>query len=219
MKQLVAILFLLFLSACSKSDDKIEESTPKFEEVILHYNNGNIFCSGKHKVQKNYSRIRIGDWKFYNPSGKIQHDMKYNDEGGLVSEKLYYEDGKLKYDDQYDSEGELISRKLYNESGKIIETVIANEHIYLNTIYHENGNIKEEYFEKKVVEKDEEDQTEWTETTVKEFYPSGILKEQTALLDNKLNGEKKIWDSTGALLIKVKYEDGIILTGGKDKPQ
>lgn len=216
MKQLLAIFFFAFLIGCSESTDKIEESTPKFEDVILYYNNGNIFCSGKHKVENNYSKIRIGDWKFYNANGKIEYEMNYNEKGGKVSEKRYFEDGKIKYDDQFDGEGVLVSGKSYNKDGKIIETIIENEDTYLKTTYYLNGNIAEEYLETKVAEKDE-DGYEITnqKSIVREYYPSGNIREQSELLDNKPNGEKKIWDSTGVLLITVKYDDGIIITNDK----
>ena len=191
MKYFPVIVILSMLAACSKNSDETKNNGEKIETVVVHYNNGNVFCSGQHKAKKDDKPIRVGNWKFYHPNGKISDDM------------------------DYDENGVWMSRKYYSEDGKIVQTELENDNIYLATTYYKSGNIKEETLEKKVVEKDEDDSSEWTETVVKEFYPSGILKEQTEYLDGNPNGEKKIWDSTGVLLITVKYEDGIIISDHK----
>jgi len=180
MKSIALIVIGLLLASCS--NDKIE-----YEKVILHYNNGNLFCSGNHKVINSNNKLRSGNWKFYYPSGKIEQDVEYNEDG------------------------EIISQKKYSENGKIVEYYIIQDKTELTITYHQNGNIKEEIKKEKYSENKGDDESETSESIVKEFYDSGVLKEQTNYKDDNLNGEKKIWDSTGVLLIIVNYADGIII--------
>jgi len=176
-------VFVVILSSCSGIQEKPDEN------VLLHYNNGEKFCEGLHRVyEKGNSerKNRKGIWKFY------------------------YLDGKPETIYEYDKFGDLKSYKNYDENGNLLISQINFENTITYLAFYEDGNIKYESITSIETEGDEEEKYETYYETIKEYFINGQLKSQKETVDDELQGKANQWDINGNLVLEYEYDDGLI---------
>jgi antitoxin component YwqK of YwqJK toxin-antitoxin module len=61
--------------------------------IKKYYENGSLKAEGNYRDW----RIKIGEWKYYNPSGKLESTEDYGDQGNIEEVKDYYERGEISY--------------------------------------------------------------------------------------------------------------------------
>ncbi len=153
-RALLIIFILLTLTSCSEDSERIEKvDSEKIGNVKLHYNNGQVFCTGKHKGSGD-EKIRIGNWNFFHPNGQLHMILNYDEIGEVIGDKEYSEKGIIIYD-----------RKIIDN----ISTV---------SFYHPNGKLRTEEISKEIIEEDEDGEYSYFEINRKDYYENGVLKSQ-----------------------------------------
>ena len=61
--------------------------------IKKYYENGSLRAEGNYKDW----RIKIGEWKYYDPSGKLESTIDYGDKGNIEEVRDYYERGEISY--------------------------------------------------------------------------------------------------------------------------
>ena len=168
--------------------------------------------------------VHDGVVKKYYPSGKLQSEDKYTNNGLAGISKAYYENGKLL------AEGNLKDGKLegiskgYYESGKLKNEVewkdgkqegISKEY-YESGKLLEEGNYKDgkregiskEYYESGKLLTDWNYKDGKREGISKEYYESGKLLTDWNYKDGKREGISKVYYESGKLLADWNYKDG-----------
>ena len=91
MTRLIFVFVAILLIQCNK------EKKVSFEQVVLNFNNGNLFCEGTHIISASGRKNRTGIWKFYYPNGQLENIMEFDKRGNLMNLKKYNESGTLNY--------------------------------------------------------------------------------------------------------------------------
>lgn len=182
---ILLIIAIISFCGCNNNSSKLEEQ----KRVFIKYKNGLTFCEGIHSVLKKSGlpKKRIGIWRFYYPDGKLFDIFEYDDNGELINWKTYNGDGIL----------------IYSE---------ADTDNFTNVIYYyDNGKIKTESISQVITKSRGEDEYEITHGTQKWYFPNGQLHEQQYLEDGILEGVASIWDTSGNLVLSIKYKNGFIV--------
>ena len=156
------------------------------EIIRLEFKDKSIYCEGQHRVNRSLlskEKNRIGIWKFYHPNGQ------------------------LKSIHEYDKKGELTNCKEYNWDGQLINTGIYNEESWIVTDYYLTGQVESETI---TTFRDDGDEIFYYDKYTK-YYENGQIYSQKHYIDNVLNGNAKIWNKDGDLILEYEYYDGLII--------
>lgn len=175
------ILYLTLIS-CNQKKDKNE---PIEENYSIKYNNGNTYCKGTYLVYGDDDKTKIGEWFYYFPNGNIQKITEFS---------------------EYDVE----SYKVYNERNNLSKTFLKTEISEIYSYYFENGNLESESIDS--TNDYEDDSENVSEKSIeKKYYSNGQLREIRQFKNDIPEGNFKIWDSVGVLMLDVKYINGEII--------
>ena len=124
---------------------------------------------------------RVGLWKFYYPNGKL--DSEY----------------------EYDSYGKMINEKSYNEYGTLTYSENKIDNVTTSISFFDNGQIERELISRL----DFDGEIEILYEIQKTYYRNGQLFNQKSFEDGILQGTILTYDSTGALVLKLEYKNGL----------
>lgn len=175
--------------------------------------NGTIKSEGN---RKNFQLDSV--WKFYNEQGKLAFEFNYKEGKKNGLKKIYNaKEGVLLTSENYVNdikEGNLIN---YYKDGRINQTIpfvngkeegqgyeYAPDSTILTLTQYKMGFVqKEEKINRR-------DANKLKQGIWKEFYPTGVLKNEVNYSDDKMNGYLKEYSTKGSLSNTTKYVNGII---------
>lgn len=143
----------------------------------------------------------VGHWQTFYSNGNLESDFNYDDKGQTDGEYKFYDiDGKLHYIFEY-RKGEFIAYKYFDKEGSMIEENRKKGGEFYYKGYSPYGKIKSEgLYDIKGGKKGN-----W-----KYYSNYGILTDESAYVDNKLQGEYKEYYSSGELLSISQYKNDTI---------
>ncbi len=175
--------------------------------------------SGTIKSEGNRKNFQLDSvWKFYNEQGKLAFEFGYKEGKKNGSKKTYdTKEGVLTTSEGYINDvkqGDVIN---YYKDGKVKQTIpfvngkeegqgyeyAPDSTIITLTLYKMGFVQKEEKINRRDANKLK--QGGW-----KEFYPTGVLKNEINYTDDKMNGYFKEYSTKGSLLNTTKYINGVI---------
>ncbi|MES2836497.1 MAG: hypothetical protein V4667_03155 [Bacteroidota bacterium] len=162
-----------------------------------------FYTSGKllHKGYYHDGQLKV--YKNYYENGNLERNFRAVDDF-KSNVKLYYSDGNLKYNADYKGGIEVKTTQYYSNGKMEFEEVLdkSTDFFSKRINYFENGNL-----EKEIVLKDKKKML----FTCKEYYVSGILKEEGFLFYNSVmsdyqkDGLWKLYDNAGKLIAEQTY--------------
>ncbi len=157
-------------------------------------------------------------WKFYNEQGKLAFEFNYK-EGKKTGLKKTYDtkDQTLVTAENYDNDVKQGNTVSYYKDGKVKKITpfvggkedglgyeLSPDSTVVTLTAYKMGFIQRE---ERINRKDEKGMKQgvW-----KEFYPSGVMKNEVNYSDDKMNGYFKEYSVKGSLLNTTKYSNGVI---------
>jgi uncharacterized protein len=181
--------------------------------------------NGKIKSEGNRKNFQLDStWKFYNEQGKLAFEFNYK-EGKKNGQKKTFDtkDGSLITSENYENDVKQGNTIVYYKNGKVKQTIpflsgkedgqgfeFAEDSTIVTLTQYKMGFIQRE---EKLNRKDANGlkQGVW-----KEFYPSGIIKNEVNFTDDKMNGYFKEYSPKGSLVNTTKYVNGVVQTNAPE---
>lgn len=183
----IAILFLLYLSACSN-----------FEQVESKDENGKLI--ELYQVNKT-TKKKEGPYSAFYPSGQKLEESTYLNDSLIGERKLYYENGKLESITTHANGMFEGNYQKFNEQG-----ALTNEGKYVN---NEMAGIWKKWYDTGELMEEVLFQANLENGPFKEYHKNGKIKtEGTYLNGDNEQGELKIYDENGELVKRMYCEYG-----------
>lgn len=158
-------------------------------------------------------------WKFYTDQGKLAFEFDYK-EGKKNGLKKTFDtkDGTLTLTETYLNDVKEGATTTYYKDGKVKETIpfVAGKEQGQGFEYSDPDGLIITLTQYKMgfVEKAEminrRDKNGWKQGMWKEFYPTGVVKNEVTYTDDKMSGYLKEYSPKGSLLNTTKYINGVL---------
>ncbi len=139
----------------------------------------------------------VGNWKNYDSDGSLITSYNYNNKGELDGEYIEYVDKKKHFEYTYRN-GEIIAYTCYDAKGKELISKKKKKGKFYFKGFYLNGNLSNE---------GEYDIEGGKTGNWKEYYPSGLLKEEGSFIDNKQVGKYEYYHTNGEISQITNYND------------
>ncbi len=234
MRKIIKIIF--FLLPITLFAQTNQEANPNGYNKF-YYENGKVSSEGMMRdgkpdgYWKTYSQTGIiksegnrkifqldSVWKFYNEVGKLAFEFNYKQGKKNGLKKTYdTKDGFLITAENYENDVKQGNTIVYYKDGKVKQTIpflngredgagleFAPDSTIITFTQYKMGFVQRE---EKI---NRRDANKLKQGTWKEFYPTGVIKNEATYSDDKINGYFKEYSPKGSLVNTTKYVNGVI---------
>lgn len=181
--------------------------------------------NGKIKSEGNRKNFQLDStWKFYNEQGKLAFSFSYK-EGKKTGPKNTYDtkEGFLITSENFENDVKQGNTINYYKEGKVKQTIpfVAGKEEGLGYEYTPDSTIMTiTQYKMGFVQREEKinrkDANNLKQGMWKEFYVTGIIKNEVNYTDDKMNGYFKEYSPKGSLVNTTKYINGVIQTNAPE---